>query len=147
MKIIIFQLGGNEYALPVGRVRSIEKMQHITRVPRTTSFVKGVLNLRGVIIPVIDLRARLGLGSDTPTDQTRIIIAQAEGLEVGLIVDAANDVLDIDGAAIEPQPEVAGSIDETYIDGVAKKDKRLIILLNLENILKPEELALAEREG
>ncbi|MBM7692243.1 purine-binding chemotaxis protein CheW [Peribacillus deserti] len=148
LKVIIFQLIDKEYALPVSEVRSIEKLQHITRVPKTPGFVKGVLNLRGVVTPIIDLRLRFGLEQQTYSESTRIIIAAAQDIEVGLIVDAANDVLDIQADSIEPQPEVAGSIDEEYIEGVVKIDKRLLILLNLEKVLNPEELnGLPGREG
>ncbi|PLT31568.1 chemotaxis protein CheW [Peribacillus deserti] len=140
LKVIIFQLVDKEYALPVSQVRSIEKLQHITRVPKTPHFVKGVLNLRGVVTPIIDLRLRFGLEQEPYSDSTRIIIAAAQESEVGLIVDAANDVLDIQAESIEPQPEVAGTIDEEYIEGIVKIDKRLFILLNLDKVLNPEEL-------
>lgn len=134
-KVIVFMLNGNEYALSVEQVTAIEKMHHITRVPKVASFIKGVINLRGVIIPIIDLKKRFELGDTDYTDNTRIIIVSYKDLEVGLIVDLANDVLDIPGDAIEPQPEVIGAVEAEFISGVAKLDKRLLILLNLENIL------------
>ena len=134
VKVIAFQLVDKEYALPVEQVYSIEKLIHITRVPGTVPFVKGVINLRGVVTPIIDLRSRFGLSDERVDDSTRIIIAALDDMEVGLIVDGANDVLDIPTDAIEPQPEVVGSLGDEYITGVAKLDKRLLIMLSLQKI-------------
>ncbi|PLR77657.1 chemotaxis protein CheW [Bacillus sp. V3-13] len=139
MKVIIFQLKEKEYAIPVSQVRSIEKVQHITRVPRTYPFVKGVINLRGVVTPVIDLRSRFEIEETEHSDSTRVIIVALEDMEVGLIVDAANDVIDIPEGAIEPPPEVIGVLEAEYISGVAKIDKRLLILIDLEKVLSTEE--------
>jgi purine-binding chemotaxis protein CheW len=135
LKVIVFQLMEKEYAIPVNQVRSIEKVQHITRVPKAAPFVKGVINLRGVVTPVIDLRSRFSLPQEELSEDTRIIIASNNDMEVGLVVDAANDVLDIPAEAIGSQPEVVGSVGADYISGVAKLDKRLLVLLNLEEVL------------
>lgn len=136
LKLIVFQLVDKEYAIPVDQVRSIEKLEHITRVPRTPSYVKGVINLRGVVTPIIDLRSRFDLSSSEPTESTRVIIVGLEDKEVGLIVDAANDVLDVEREMIEPSPEVVGVVEAEYIGGVVKQDKRLLILLHLDKILQ-----------
>lgn len=137
IKVIVFQLADKEYAIPVSYVRGIEKLLHITRVPKTPNYVKGVINLRGVVTPIIDLRERFGLVVSENEESTRIIIISLEDMEVGFVVDSANDVLDIAANSIEPQPEVVGSFEEEYISGVAKLDKRLLILLRLEKILNP----------
>ncbi|MBA2873971.1 chemotaxis protein CheW [Thermaerobacillus caldiproteolyticus] len=136
LKVIVFQLKDEEYAIPVQQVRSIEKVQHITRVPRTPHFVKGVINLRGVVTPIIDLRERFGIEAAPFSEQTRIIIVAVDEVEVGFIVDAANDVLDIPAHSIEPTPEVIEAVEVDYIHGVAKIDKRLLILLDLEKVLE-----------
>ncbi|GGC97105.1 chemotaxis protein CheW [Pontibacillus salipaludis] len=140
LKVIVFQLNNEEYGVPVSRVGSIERMQPITRVPRTASFVKGVMNLRGVVTPIIDLRERFDIGGATYDDRTRIIIVHLEDMEVGLVVDAANDVIDIPGGTIEPPPEVVGTLDADYISGVAKLERRLLILLDLEEVLSDQEM-------
>ena len=140
IKVIVFQIKDKEYAIPVERVSGIEKLLHITRVPKTVPFIKGVINLRGVITPIIDLRTRFGFEEVEYNDATRIIIVIIDDLEVGLIVDSANDVLDIPVASIEPQPEVVGHISVDYISGVAKIDKRLLILINLEKALSLDVL-------
>ncbi|QED47563.1 chemotaxis protein CheW [Cytobacillus dafuensis] len=139
IKLIVFQLNTKEYAIPVNQVRSIEKVEHITRVPHTDKFVKGVLNLRGVITPIIDLRSRFELDESSYSDSTRVIIVGFNELEVGFIVDLANDVIDIPVNSIEPPPEVVGVKEAEYINGVAKIGKRLLILIDLEKILKIEE--------
>lgn len=137
IKVIVFQLADKEYAIPVSYVRGIEKLLHITRVPKTPSYVKGVINLRGVVTPIIDLRERFGLVISENEESTRIIIISLNDMEVGFVVDSANDVLDIATDSIEPQPEVVGSSEEEYISGVAKLNNRLLILLHLEKLLTP----------
>ena len=138
LKVIVFSLHDEEYAIPVSQVRSIEKLQHITSVPRTEPFVKGVINLRGVVTPIIDLRTRFGMAETEYVDSTRIIIVATEDVEVGLIVDTANDLMDIPVDSIEPPPEIVGSVEVEYLEGVAKLDERLLILLNLEKVLTPD---------
>ncbi|WP_400162994.1 chemotaxis protein CheW [Brevibacillus sp. TJ4] len=140
VKVIVFRLKDEEYGVEVNQVKSIEKLEHITRVPRTPQFVKGVINLRGVVTPIIDLRKRFDLEESDYTDSTRIIIVAVGELEVGLIVDAANDVIDIPVDAVEPPPEVVGGVEAAYLRGVAKLDKRLLILLNLDKVLSTEEI-------
>lgn len=137
VKVIVFQLKEKEYAIPVSQVTAIEKVLHITRVPNAVRYVKGVINLRGVVTPIIDLRARFDIEEEPYNEGTRIIIVSLDDLEVGLVVDAANDVLDIPNENIEPQPEVVGTEEAEFITGVAKLDKRLLILLDLEKILVP----------
>ena len=137
MKVIVFQLADKKYAIPVSHVQGIEKLMHITRVPKTPYFVKGVINLRGVVTPIIDLRERFALQVSNNEETTRIIIVMLDNMDVGFIVDSANDVLDIPVETIEHQPEVVGSLEEDYISGVAKIDNRLLILLHLDRILVP----------
>lgn len=140
VKVIVFRLKDEEYGVEVNQVRSIEKLEHITRVPRTPKFVKGVINLRGVVTPIINLRNRFDLEESEYTESTRVIIVAVGELEVGLIVDAANDVIDIQVDAIEPPPAVVGGVEAAYLRGVAKLDKRLLILLNLDKVLSTEEI-------
>lgn len=139
-KVIVFQLNDEEYAVPIEQVGSIERLQPITRVPQTANFVKGVMNLRGVVIPVIDLRIRFGIEEVNESDTTRLIIFYLDDIEVGLIVDVANDVVDIPENIIEPPPEVVGTVHVDYIEGVAKLDDRLLILLDLQKVLTTEEI-------
>ncbi|OXS59695.1 chemotaxis protein CheW [Cohnella sp. CIP 111063] len=148
LKVIVFTLAQEEYGIEVDKVRTIERMLPITRVPKTPAFVKGVINLRGVVIPVIDLRGRFGLTESDYTENSRIIIVAANELEVGFIVDSANDVLDVSSDAIENPPEVVGGIKAKYLSGVAKiGENRLLILLNLSEVLNRSEIIQLEQFG
>ena len=137
VKFIVFQLKDKEYAIEVEVVEGIEKVMPITRVPKTPSYVKGVINLRGLVTPIVDLRERFGMELKDMDDSSRIIIVSLQDFEVGLIVDAANDVLDIPLQSIEPQPEVVGSVESEFISGVVKVEKRLLVMLNLDKVLQP----------
>ncbi|WP_059053512.1 chemotaxis protein CheW [Paenibacillus senegalimassiliensis] len=145
LKVIVFKLGQEEYGIDVDNVQTIERMMPITRVPKTFSFVKGVINLRGVVIPVIDLRGRFGLEEVEHTDQTRIIIVSADELEVGFIVDSANDVIDLDSDLIDSPPDVVGGIKAKYLHGVARiSEERLLVMLNLSEVLSRKEIIQLE---
>ncbi|GAS81042.1 purine-binding chemotaxis protein CheW [Paenibacillus sp. SZ31] len=145
LKVIVFKLGTEEYGIEVDKVQTIERMMPITRVPKTLSFVKGVINLRGVVIPVIDLRGRFSLPESEYTDQTRIVIVGVDDMQVGFIVDSANDVIDIKSSAIDSPPEVVGGVKARYLRGVAKlEDSRLLIMLNLNEVLNKSEIVQLE---
>lgn len=139
-KLIVFQLEGEEYAISVQSVGSIERILPITRVPSTPAFVMGVINLRGVVIPVIDLKERFYQKQTEFTEQTRIIIVHIDGITVGLVVDEANDVIDIQSDQIEPPPESVGTVEVEYINGVVKLEKRLLILLELTKVLNKRDM-------
>ncbi|MBP1991316.1 chemotaxis protein CheW [Paenibacillus eucommiae] len=144
-KVIVFALGSEEYGVEVEKVRTIERMQPLTRVPKTPAFIQGVINLRGIVIPIIDLRSRFGLERAEYNENTRIIIVSAGDYEVGLIVDAANDVIDIDTDNIDLPPEIVGGIKAKYLEGIARVgDNRLLVLLNLEQVLNKSEIQQLE---
>jgi len=146
-KVIVFDLNNEEYGIPVKNVKSIEKIQFITRVPKVNEFVKGVINLRGVVTPIIDLRLRFNFVEKEYNERTRIIIVTFSDKEVGFIVDSANDVIDIPMDCVESAPEVVGEQEHDYIEGIAKLDKRLLILLDLENVLNmSDEIELTSVE-
>lgn len=146
IKVIVFKLGEEKYGMEVDKVQSIERMVPITRVPKTYTFVKGVFNLRGVVIPVIDLRGRFGLEETEYTDQTRIVIVAVNDMQVGFIVDSADDVIDLQTHMIETPPEVIGGIQAKYLHGVAKiSEEHLLIMLNLSEVLNKNEIIQLER--
>lgn len=145
LKVIVFKLGEEEYGIEVDAVQTIERMMPITRVPKTLSFVKGVINLRGVVIPVIELRGRFGLPSVEYTDQTRIIIVTTNDIEVGFIVDSANDVIDLNSDLIDAPPDVVGGVKAKYLRGVARiSEERLLVMLNLSEELNRAEISQLE---
>lgn len=146
LKVIVFSLGEEEYGVEVDKVQTIERMLPLTRVPKTPAFVKGVINLRGVVTPVIDLRGRFQLPETEYTDDSRIIIVKVNDLEVGMIVDSATDVIDVDESQIEDPPEIVGGIKAKYLRGVAKiGDDRLLVLLNLQEVLNRNEIIQLEQ--
>lgn len=147
-KLIVFKLESEEFAVSVLNIKSIERVSRITRVPNNPHFVKGVINLRSIVTPVIDLRERFHHKPTEFTEETRIIIINVEEINVGLIVDEANNVIDINTDSIEPAPDVVGSNVVEYISGVVKIEDRLLILLDLQKVLSNSELAeLKAMEG
>lgn len=140
MKVIVFKMANQFFGVDVEQVMSIERIADITSVPKTLSFVKGIINLRGVVTPVIDLREKLGLAVQDFGSETRLIVVRINEQDIALVVDAANDVMDIEKSAIEAPPAVVGGIRATYLHGVAKLKDRLLVLLNLDRILSEDEL-------
>lgn len=147
-KLIVFQIEQREYAISVQMVGSIEKLLPITRVPSTVDFIIGVINLRGVVTPVVDLKQRF-YGKETIfTNDTRILVVHMEELTIGVIVDEANDVVDIDPTFIEQPPETIDStVDAPFIDGVVRHEDRLLILVDLENALEMDAFKAGERKN
>jgi len=147
-KAIVFKLADESYGIEVDKVRTIERMSPVTRVPKTPPFIKGVINLRGNVVPVIDLRGRFGLPEVEPDANTRIVIVNVADMEVGFIVDSANDVIDLTEDMIEDPPEIVGGVKAKYLRGVAKlEDGRLLVLLNLPEVLNKSEIVQLEQIG
>ncbi|WP_286171869.1 chemotaxis protein CheW [Gracilibacillus phocaeensis] len=139
-KTIIFKLDQQEFGASIAQIRSIERLEEIVPIPQTSEFIKGIINLRGNVTPIIDLRTRLGLEQTETDDQTRILIANVRDVQVGFIVDEATDVLDIDPERIDEAPELVQHIDYRYLKGVAKiEDRGMILLLDLDQVLTVQE--------
>lgn len=138
-QLVVFQLSEQTYGIDIASVYEIIRMETITRVPRTPDFVEGVINLRGRIIPVIDLSKRFNLAHSDRTNSSRIIIVDVGGNTIGMIVDAVSEVLRVSLGSIEPPPPMIHGIDAAYLKGIAVLDSRLVILLNLEKILCEHE--------
>lgn len=139
-KVIVLKLREQRYGIDIQNVLSIEKLDHITSLPRTSPFIKGIIELHDQVIPIIDLKERLDLGTTIKTEETRILIVSMNDIPVGLIVDAATDVLDIDSAIIDEAPAIVGEVSTTFIQGVAKLKDELLVLLNVGQILSIKEL-------
>ncbi len=138
-QLVVFELAGESYGLDIGAVNTIIRMQAITHVPRAPEFVEGVINLRGSIIPVVDLRKRFGLNAYEETKASRIVVVETAGGAFGLIVDAVTETLSLSREVIEPPSSIVSTADSHYLRGVAKLEERLIILLDIERILGAEE--------
>ncbi|MDR6123780.1 purine-binding chemotaxis protein CheW [Bacillus sp. SLBN-46] len=136
IKVIAFKLGNEEYGLNIDHVQSIERLSHITRVPNVPHYVKGVTNLRGNVIPIIDLQSKLELGEAQYTDNSRVIIVKYENIELGLIVEKTSNVFNVSSEAIEAAASSGFQTD--FFEGIAKYEGRLIILLKIGELVKTE---------
>lgn len=139
LQLVAFMLGEETYGVDISQVEEIIRFQPVTRVPGAPDFVEGVINLRGRVIPVIDLRKRFNLGQKELTKSTRVMVVEVPPHTVGMIVDAVDEVLRINEEQIEPPSPLIASIDAEYIQGVGKLEDKLIILLDLSSVLSKEE--------
>jgi purine-binding chemotaxis protein CheW len=138
-QMVVFKLSNEEFAVEVSCVEAIIKLQAITKVPHAPAHVVGVTNLRGNIVPVIDLKKRLSLPSTENSIDTRIIVAILQDSKVGMVVDAVSQVIEIEDSQIEPTPQISTSIDSTYIRGIVKVENLLVILLDLAMVFSEEK--------
>jgi purine-binding chemotaxis protein CheW len=136
IKIVAFKLGEEEYGLEIDCVQSIERMQPITRVPNAPCYVKGLINLRGNVTPIVDLRTKLELETKEYTSNTRMIITRFEEIDLGFIVDQTSDVIDVPHEAIEVPS--ASSFDSDHFAGIAKIAGRLVILIKLPELMETQ---------
>ena len=134
-KFLTFVIGDEIYGLDIRHVREIIGMQKITTVPEVPAFVKGVINLRGKVIPVMDVRARFHLSERAYDDRTCIIVIHVQEWTVGLVVDTVSEVLDIPTESIEPAPKIGGAGTPRYLDGLGKVGDQVRLLLNAEQLL------------
>ena len=139
MQLVSFQLAEEEYGIEITRVQEIILMGEITRVPQTPDYIKGLINLRNTVIPIVDLRLRFGLPRQAPGDDTRIMVMNVCGKTVGIIVDAVSEVLRVSEEQISAPPPTVAGLGREYLTGLVKLDKRLLILLDIEKILGKAE--------
>lgn len=154
-QLVVFELANEHYGVDIAAVESIIKMQPITAVPQAPAFVEGITNLRGNVLPVMDLRKRFGLshkdqGTKAGRDEKRIVVVSMDGMKIGMIVDAVSEVLRVQEEVIEPPPPMITTINSAFITGIAKVGERLIILLDLAKVLtlsEKEQVAALETVG
>ena len=139
MQLVSFTLGGEEFGVDILRVQEINRIVTVTAVPNSPSFVDGVINLRGKVIPIIDLRTRFGMPRKVHDKNTRIIVIELKSSIVGFVVDAVSEVLRIPRSVTEPPPAAVAGIHADYITAVGKLEDRLLILLDLEKVFSVEE--------
>ncbi|KXS42530.1 chemotaxis protein CheW [Methanolobus zinderi] len=136
LQLVIFNLGMEEFGVDIMKVQEIIRLPEITRIPRSPDYIKGVINLRGKIIVVMDLDKRFGLPSKEITDETRIIVVDVEGTIIGMVVDSVSEVIRLLNTNVDPTPDIINQkINADYLKGVGKIDERLLILLNLDSII------------
>lgn len=138
LQLVIFLLAKEEYGLPITKVQEINRLVPITKLPQTPSFMEGIINLRGRVIPVIDLRKRFNLPVTEKNEDTRIIIVEVNGQTLGITVDAVSEVVRLPAASVEPPPP-AFILDSQYIHGIGKMENRLLILLDIDRVLTTQE--------
>ncbi|MEM6333454.1 MAG: chemotaxis protein CheW [Planctomycetota bacterium] len=144
LQLVSFVIGDEEFAVSILAVQEINRMLQITRVPQSPPFVEGVINLRGKIIPVINLRGRFGMDRLENNDDARIIVVEVNDRVIGFTVDSVNEVLRISPDIVDPAPQMSSSVESEYIQGVGKLEDRLLILLSLEKLFTDRDLDEAE---
>lgn len=150
-KYLTFTLAEEEYGIGILRIKEIIGMMPITPVPQTPGFVKGVINLRGKVIPVVDLRLRFGMEEIDYSERTCIIVVEITGetgtVQTGIVVDSVSEVMNIKGADIEDSPSFGSNLDTGYILGMAKMEGDVKILLDIDKVLSAEEIAEVKKNG
>lgn len=141
---VIFQLGKETFGVDIAKVWEIINFQHITKVPQAAEFIEGIINLRGKVIPVLDLRKRFCLEAIEDSKAMRIIVVEIKGNVMGIMVDGVSEVLRINSDIVEAPPAAITNVDVDYLEGVAKLEDKLIIMLNIEKVLSAGEIAELE---
>ena len=144
-EMLVFRLGNEEYGVDILKVQEIRGYEKVTPIPRSPDFLKGVVNLRGTIVPIVDLRIKFKLGEANYNQFTVVIILNVAGRVVGVVVDSVSDVLTLSGEAIRPTPEFASAtFDTKYITGLGTVDEQMIILLDIEKLMTGADMALVD---
>ncbi len=142
LQLVTFSIGEEEFGVDILKVQEIIRTMEITKVPRAPQFVEGVINLRGKVIPIIDLRRRFSLNHKAHDSHTRIIVIEINNMIVGFVVDSVSEVLRIPISTVEPPPPVVAGLESDYISGVGKLHDRLLILLDLDKLLSSDDLEM-----
>ena len=141
-EFLTFTLGSEEYAIDILRVQEIRGYDQVTSIANSPAFIKGVINLRGAIVPIVDLRIKFNLPSVTYDPFTVVIILNVLNRIVGIVVDSVSDVLALTPNEIKPAPEFGGSFDTQYLMGLATVEERMLILVNIEQLMSSQDMAL-----
>ena len=141
---LTFRLGAEEYGIDILRVQEIRSYEQPTRIANAPSFLKGVVNLRGVIVPIVDLRLKLGCDSAEYNHFTVVIVLNVRGRVVGAVVDSVSDVLELSGEAIRPAPQLNANIDAGFITGIGSVGERMLILMDIEALMGSSDMGLMD---
>lgn len=143
-EFLTFVLGNEEYGIEILKVQEIRGYETATAIANTPEFIKGVLNLRGVIVPIVDLRLKFNLGKAEYNDFTVVIILNVDGRVVGIVVDSVSDVITLPHESIRPAPEFSSALDTSYIMGLGTIEQRMLILMDIEKLMSASEMALRD---
>jgi purine-binding chemotaxis protein CheW len=144
-EFLVFSLGSEEYAIDILKAQEIRGYENVTRIASAPPFIKGVTNLRGVIVPIIDLRIKFNLDRVEYDNQTVVIVVNVSGRVVGVVVDGVSDVLSLTPEQIKPAPEFGLSLSSDYLSGLASLEDRMLVLVDIDRMLTSEEMALVEK--
>ena len=145
-EFLTFTLGGEEYAIDILKVQEIRGYEAVTRIANTPAFIKGVINLRGLIVPIVDMRIKFNLGEAVYNEFTITMILNIGKRVIGIVVDSVSDVISLDEEQIRPAPEF-GTFDMQYLQGLVAIDERMLILIDIERLMSSAEMALVEQTG
>lgn len=143
-QVVVFDLNEEAHGVDISQVREIIRMEEITRVPRAPEFVEGVINLRGKVNPLVNLRARFSIPSTERTDEHGIVVVDVDGQDIGMVVDAVTEVSRTPSDSIEPPSSVITTDDSEYLTGIVKTDDKLIILLDIAKVISESEASALE---
>ncbi len=146
-EFLTFRLGDEEYGIDILKVQEIRSYEQPTRIANAPGFIKGVVNLRGVIVPIVDLRLKLGCESAEYNSFTVVIVLNVRGRVVGAVVDSVSDVLALDKDTIKPAPEMSSAVDTSFITGIGSVAERMLILMDIEGLMSSAEMGLIESVG
>ena len=145
-EFLTFRLGAEEYGIDILKVQEIRSYEAPTRIANAPSFVKGVVNLRGVIVPIVDLRLKLGCETAEYNDFTVVIVLNVRGRVVGAVVDSVSDVLELTQDSIRPAPEMASAVDTSFITGISNVNDRMLILMDIEALMSSADMGLFDSQ-
>lgn len=139
-QFLTFNLAEEFYGVDILKVQEIKGYTSVTRIPNTPEYLKGVLNLRGTIVPIVDLRMKFGMGETQPSSFTVVVVVNVRNRVMGFLVDAVSDVLDLDANEIQPPPELGSTVDITFVKGIGNSNDHLVTLLDIDRVLTQEEV-------
>jgi purine-binding chemotaxis protein CheW len=145
VQLVSFRVGNEQYGIHIRQVQEIIRMPEITQLPQTDDFIKGIINLRGNIIPIIDMRTRFNMEENEYSELTRVIVLSLDEKFIGIVVDSVSKVLELPDGAIEDAPDIINGLSKEYIEGVGKIDENMIIILKAEKVLTADEIKKLEK--
>ncbi|WP_425584149.1 chemotaxis protein CheW [Variovorax defluvii] len=145
LEFLSFTLGEEEYGIDIQKVQELRGYDAVTRIANAPEFIKGVVNLRGIIVPIIDMRIKFALGQPTYDQFTVVIVLNIGGRVVGMVVDSVSDVITLNADQIKPAPEMGSALDTDYLIGLGTLEERMLILVDIDRLMSSEEMGLVER--
>lgn len=144
LEYLTFKLGDEEYGVDIQRVQELRGYDAVTKIANTPEHIKGVVNLRGLIVPIVDMRLRFDVGTVTYDQFTVVIVLNVGERVVGMVVDSVSDVTTLDPASIKPAPDFGPALDTRYVTGIGTLDERMLILVDIERLMDPDEMHITD---